>query len=697
METLSVIGLEVYKSLIENRSVRKEFAEDDTTDVYISIYKDGYEEQKKNGRLFVSDAISFGKDFMNYFEPKKRVDFTKLNRALELLYDENMIEIKRYYTEYFKDCFFDVYYFFDGKKRVPYNLDNIVEFLTRGIKAKEKTMVEGLNKQRARAAYEFKSINEMRSMSDKITGLSDFNTQNDKFSNEFIELAERFLRFYKYKDDFGFERLNGLATVVGDIMMGKNAKSSLLKYNYVVSDDYYVDVLKDFAKRLKNSKVLYFEGKPQRAVSLDEFRAAIVPEAISEDAKRIFTERSIRVIKYKNREEIPLLIEAMDDLYFELGGSVPQKNDSHKKSFDFLVNNKYQKTVRFHGDPFLVHFESSGQNSPTGQPISFAWVEDDIFVYDYSGDINRVTPKDAFYASARIKYGNPKINTFSIDDAKSNFLRKGTYKNWEEDVAPLMYKEGGITLTGGLSENMSDKEIADKYKISVEELQRKIKKGMIVEKEHTDNYKAQRKIARDHLVEDINYYEKLKMIEDADKLIYLPDTQATYEGLKRILEMQGIKVDRTIKEEFKDGGIVVGKRHSESDENGTGERFMVESTGEVVELEGGEIVINAESMNSDKLYNFEGKKMTGREIASELNHRYGGVKFNDGGRVSCGCNKFYYGGELPSATVDSLKGGEGVINFKASQSKSKYDFQGKKMTPREILSNINSDNGGKKF
>ena len=41
----------------------------------------------------------------------------------------------------------------------------------------------------------------------------------------------------------------------------------------------------------------------------------------------------------------------------------------------------------------------------------------------------------------------------------------------------------------------------------------------------------------------------------------------------------------TFEEEFKDGGVVVGKRHSEEDENGTGERFLVESTGQVVEVE----------------------------------------------------------------------------------------------------------------
>jgi hypothetical protein len=220
---------------------------------------------------------------------------------------------------------------------------------------------------------------------------------------------------------------------------------------------------------------------------------------------------------------------------------------------------------------------------------------------------------------------------------------------------------------------------------------------MEVEKEHTDNPEAQRKIAKDHIVEDLDYYKKIKQIEDSQN-VALPDSYVNLDALKRVLEMQGYSLVKKNESEYKDGGIVVGKRHSESDENGTGERFVVESTGQLVELEGGEIVINAESMSSDKLYEFEGKKMTGREIASTINHRYGGVKFDDGGKVSCGCdNKYYYGGELPSATLDSLQGGEGVINFKASQSGNKYQFNGKKMTPRDILSKINTDNGGKKF
>jgi len=191
--------------------------------------------------------------------------------------------------------------------------------------------------------------------------------------------------------------------------------------------------------------------------------------------------------------------------------------------------------------------------------------------------------------------------------------------------------------------------------------------------------------------------DKMLTMEDYDKIVFSKITSS------KITKPNKSVVDfPTIEEEFADGGVVVGKRHSESDENGTGEKFLVQSTGQLVELEGGEGVLCKESMQSKKIYKFEGKEMTGREIASYLNHKYGGVEFAKGGEVDdksvCGCRSMYYhGGELPSATLDSLKGGEAVVTVKTMESKDKFSFQGRQMTPRKILSHINQDSGGKKF
>jgi len=72
------------------------------------------------------------------------------------------------------------------------------------------------------------------------------------------------------------------------------------------------------------------------------------------------------------------------------------------------------------------------------------------------------------------------------------------------------------------------------------------------------------------------------------------------------------------------GGITKGKSHAEG-----GIPMQVKSTGQMVELEGGEGVINKKNMADKKLHTFEGKEMTKCEIASEINSDGGnGVKID---------------------------------------------------------------------
>lgn len=258
----------------------------------------------------------------------------------------------------------------------------------------------------------------------------------------------------------------------------------------------------------------------------------------------------------------------------------------------------------------------------------------------------------------------PDLN-LSYDSLKRTLNMQGY------EIEPMKQQE-----VGKLAKGMSVQQIAQHHNTTVENIQQQLDKGTKVEMEHTDNQDIARAIALDHVYESPVYYDKLA----------------------------------TIEEEFKDGGVVVGKRHSEYDENGSGEKFLVESTGQVVELEGGEGVLCEESMSSDKKFNFDGKSMTGREIASYLNHKYGGVEFAKGGEVDkkidkivadkhvCGCkHQYYHGGELPTAVVKNLKGGEAVVTVKSMESQDKYYFNGRSMTPRQIFSAINMASGGKKF
>jgi len=76
-----------------------------------------------------------------------------------------------------------------------------------------------------------------------------------------------------------------------------------------------------------------------------------------------------------------------------------------------------------------------------------------------------------------------------------------------------------------------------------------------------------------------------------------------------------------MKKSISDGGITYGNSHEEG-----GIKVRNNSTNEMLEVEGGEAVINKRSMASDKKVKLNGKNMSVCEAVSELNELEGGVK-----------------------------------------------------------------------
>ena len=64
---------------------------------------------------------------------------------------------------------------------------------------------------------------------------------------------------------------------------------------------------------------------------------------------------------------------------------------------------------------------------------------------------------------------------------------------------------------GGISKGKTLEDIAKKYGVSLEEVQKQMDIGKKVESEHTDNEADQEHIAKDHIWEvGLSYYSKLK-------------------------------------------------------------------------------------------------------------------------------------------------------------------------------------------
>ena len=66
---------------------------------------------------------------------------------------------------------------------------------------------------------------------------------------------------------------------------------------------------------------------------------------------------------------------------------------------------------------------------------------------------------------------------------------------------------------GGMSANLSAFDVAKKWKISPIEFMPILEKGTEHELEHTDDKDIARRIALDHIVERLDYYEQLDKIE----------------------------------------------------------------------------------------------------------------------------------------------------------------------------------------
>jgi DNA polymerase III sliding clamp (beta) subunit (PCNA family)/ribosomal protein S18 acetylase RimI-like enzyme len=112
------------------------------------------------------------------------------------------------------------------------------------------------------------------------------------------------------------------------------------------------------------------------------------------------------------------------------------------------------------------------------------------------------------------------------------------------------------------------------------------------------------------------------------------------------------------------GGYFVGKLHKEG-----GIKGINKSTGQPIEVQGGEVIITAPAVADQTKREFEGQMLTNREILSKINEKGGGVSLENGGEI-------YYNG-------------------------SSYNYGGKTMTDYEIMQSMNDcgcddeyDNGG---
>lgn len=74
------------------------------------------------------------------------------------------------------------------------------------------------------------------------------------------------------------------------------------------------------------------------------------------------------------------------------------------------------------------------------------------------------------------------------------------------------------TIKGGKADKLTIKDIADKFNVTVEKIEKQIEMGLKIEMEHTDEKEKAMEISMDHLTEFPDYYTRLiKMEKEAEE------------------------------------------------------------------------------------------------------------------------------------------------------------------------------------
>jgi len=134
-----------------------------------------------------------------------------------------------------------------------------------------------------------------------------------------------------------------------------------------------------------------------------------------------------------------------------------------------------------------------------------------------------------------VKFDDNDYDLVAGNTRLSGLVNKGmtNFPIWIVDISHLMenmIKEDKIK--GGRADNMSVKDIAKKFNVTVAKINNEIEMGIKIELEHTSSKKLAKEISMDHLSEIPDYYSRLKKMEKEGEGNWKNRTKKVDESIK---------------------------------------------------------------------------------------------------------------------------------------------------------------------
>lgn len=237
------------------------------------------------------------REIANYV-PKERGDVDQYQSLIAI--DAQIAGREEQYSAWVRSEFGDVIgdaYFEDERgRRRDYTLTNLVREMTRSIRNGENWNY-GAGSVRAAVAPEFRNLSEVKAARGQITESDAFGALKDELNSELFALADKFAPYHSSGDSFGWGDI--FSEFLKDLAKGPRYLNEWQAsiFSEPVPDDLIAEA-GAFLEKLKGLPTEYFEIKMQRAVSLGEFKVALVPEKASAETVKTLTDAGVEVLRY---------------------------------------------------------------------------------------------------------------------------------------------------------------------------------------------------------------------------------------------------------------------------------------------------------------------------------------------------------------------------------------------------------------
>jgi hypothetical protein len=205
-----------------------------------------------------------------------------------------------------------------NRRYAPHTLDNVVKEM-KGPVTDTEGMNYGAGSLRSNYAPKFRTLKAIQKARDQVVPEKNMPAVRDEMNERLFGLADDLLPYDKHykKYELGY----------GDTVTSRLGPKERLSDYYDNIPPELQDKISTFKSELVDSPTAYFEAKPQRAVRLDEFGGAVVPDNIDARTLEILKRNGIENVeryggtetgKYKTKADA---MKKFRDLMFSIGGS----------------------------------------------------------------------------------------------------------------------------------------------------------------------------------------------------------------------------------------------------------------------------------------------------------------------------------------------------------------------------------------